>query len=662
MAALPQVASSSNSFLTLTQLPVGQTIEVLDNPISGRAGHPDTIERGPDYHPIDLGLKPISDYEYHIAQRNSIIRKEYDSIEKMIQEAGLTMPSGDTILQMANERVEKVVKIIEDLKAGSTPCYFLDNSNPFVALVQPDGQIWWRSIYGNGGLDVKQIVLHVTRRKQSIIINSGSHGGTDGSIVCDSDVRGDGYFFVMDAMILALHNPKVAVHQVERGKGPNYKETANHAIDAWCHSILGMFTSPTHLYSFDGTREPSDYRDVTGEVMTNPYHFPICGELAGRVHYYDSRTIQKLRRLLPSGTTTTVCRVYGCGKTINLDDAKPVMGLKHEIERFLSIKAQETAEKTARQAEIARLTAKSDQDDTTITTLQGDKAALEGQVAEDAQIITQTRAERDTAREERRDAVELSRIQADQIEEKDQQLDQAQVQNRQQDQEIRQLSGRVHEIDRREGNEENPAIRRENQLVRKMLTRHGYALIKSTMESQMVSAKAGLAHRLQGGVVSWLMPLSYERATAFVESGVPDRRQIENTNALATLFLDRNKGPVKQKALDQMAFHSLNPKRGSSSAITFDGFEFSQFVSPMMNQLLSTDSVSGRLILELKGNEVHLREIIMEPHRWSTEKEDYGLVFEAATYKEVLTYLFGQCLRYEFAKRINEVADIVDRV
>ena len=82
----------------------------------------------------------------------------------------------------------------------------------------------------------------------------------------------------------------------------------------------------------------------------------------------------------------------------------------------------------------------------------------------------------------------------------------------------------------------------------------------------------------------------------------------------------------------------------------------------MMNQLLSTDNVSGRLIFELKGNKVHLREIIMEPHRWSTEKEDYGLVFEAATYKEVLTYLFGQCLRYEFAKRINEVADIVDRV
>ena len=562
-----------------TQLPIGQTIEVLDHPISGNAGHPDTIERGPNYHPIDLGLKPISDYDYHVIHRNAIIRREYDSIEKTIRKAGLPMPSGDIILQMANERVEKVTKIIEDLKTGSTPCYFLNNSNPFVALVQPDGQIWWRSICGNIGPDVEQIVDHVTRRKQSIIINSGSHGGTDGSIVCDVDVRGDGYFFILDAMMLARQNPKVAVHQVERGRGPNYKETANHAIDAWCHSILGMFTSPTQLYSFDGTREPSDYRDVTGEVMTDPYHFPICGELSGRVHYYDSRTIQKLRRLLPDGTTTTVCRVYGCGKTINLLDAKPVMGLKQEIERFLSVKAQETAEKTERLAEIARLTGERDEGRTRI-------AHLEGKVAEDAQTITlqhrtitQTTAERDTARVER-DTFRTERDTAqDTVKAQEAQINEAQVQVRQQAQEIQQLADRVDRLvfvnDGLLGND--TLDQRIAKSFQQSVKDHTWTImdVKTTLRFQKESADAVLEHTFKGGIVHWMAPI-YERRNAFVLDGYESCHE-HITRVVADLFLNQRRVAVKDQTIWKMAFKSPNPKRGSSQAITFSYQENKKF-------------------------------------------------------------------------------------
>jgi len=653
--------------------------------------------------PEEIGLKPIADYNY--------LSRNTPRIRASIGEEGLAV----------------VKKNIEDLVASNNKVFFLDQDNPLVAIVKSNGQIFWKAVDTTCKSQVKQIGDFVLSKRQTLCINTGTHGDLHGNIVADNYVLSDGIFSVQDLSSFndfTLDEILDFKKLVQRGlleintmsgelPKPHYPRDANHVIDAWCFSVQTLYTGlAIHEYCFDtnGDYTPSHLRcPISEELLEDPVYFSKCEMFGGRVHFFDRKTIEHIIKergahldrnftsVLVGGTTEPVPLQFTRSATDRLiDQVRQTNALVFRrgfcpIDRCTAsfdiqdlVKAGTIIDKikedvVAHKAYLRQLKAERSQSTGRITTLEGDKAALEGerdglreQVAEDAQTITQTTAGR-VAETNRADSAEQARdVAQDTVKAQEAQLNEAQVQVRQQAQVVQEQVFRIDDLSRRNtglahqnarlaGNE-TPEIHRENQLVRKMLDRHGYALIKTTMESQMESAKAGLAHRLQGGVVSWLMPLSYERATAFVESGVPDRRQIENTNALATLFLDRNKGPVKQKALKGMAFHSLNPKRGSSSAITFDGFEFGQFVSPMMNQLLSTDNVSGRLIFELKGNKVHLREIIMEPHRWSTEKEDYGLVFEAATYKEVLTSLFAQCLRYEFSKRINEVADIVDRV
>lgn len=322
-------------------LPLDSLIEVLDSPPVGKIGHPDTIERGPNYHPIDLGLKSISDYEYHIAKRDEIIRYEHEERRKTPQQA--------------RGVVEKVKAIIEGLKTGSVPCYFLNNSNPFVALVQPDGQIWWRSIYVTCLREVEEIVHHVTKRNQSVIVHVGSHGSITGSTATDDPSLADAKVTYTAVLYMITDNPKAAAIQLSKRQSPDYNETANHAIDTWCHSITSIFTNPTQLYYCDGSRDPSDYRDVTGEVMTNPHHFPNCRKLDGRVHYYDLSTIEKLRRILPVGETQTICRVDRCKEIIDLNRPEPAKSLKREIEVFQQQKAIRKAERQLAERQAAQV-------------------------------------------------------------------------------------------------------------------------------------------------------------------------------------------------------------------------------------------------------------------------------------------------------------------
>jgi hypothetical protein len=111
---------------------------------------------------------------------------------------------------------------------------------PFRARVR-DGQLVWESSEPIGGSHVEKIVANAQRYRQSLHVNTGTHGASDGRTVADAIVDSEGFadsrILEEDiGHILALDN--VSHHPVTTQVDPTYPPRADQVINAWCWSEL----------------------------------------------------------------------------------------------------------------------------------------------------------------------------------------------------------------------------------------------------------------------------------------------------------------------------------------------------------------------------------------------------------------------------------------
>lgn len=310
----------------------------------------ESLIRGPNIDPESLRLKSIVDYRFTEVKRRFILEYETKELEKTAEEA-------ESVIGNINQ-------IIANLKTSPIPCYFFNDSNPFVALLQPNGQLFWRAVYTCCIADIEALIFRFTDlneitpfANQTVLINVGGHGGRNGFTVYDDPSYGDGNFFLNTLALSYARNERAAVNQMSSTNPADYREAANHVIDLWCHSIKSVFVAPIQHYHFQdlltGELRHPDYRCIYSRgFMSDPYYFESCRKLEGRVHYYDKSSIDKLKALYGE---VYCCHLTACAQELRLDDAKPSPLLRREIAAFQYHKAQEKKLATLRESHVGAL-------------------------------------------------------------------------------------------------------------------------------------------------------------------------------------------------------------------------------------------------------------------------------------------------------------------
>jgi len=193
---------------------------------------------------------------------------------------------------------------------------------------------------------------------QTVLTNTGTHGGRSGDTVYDNPSAGDTEFLLGDMTLsFRCRNERSAINQVSSTNPPDYRESANHVIDSWCHSIKSVFVASSQHYHFQdlatGELRHPDYRCIySGGFMSNPHHFEHCRKLEGRVHHYDKSSIDKLKAQYGP---IYRCHFTDCAQELRLDDAKPSPLLRREIAAFQYHKAQEKKLATLRETHVGSL-------------------------------------------------------------------------------------------------------------------------------------------------------------------------------------------------------------------------------------------------------------------------------------------------------------------
>lgn len=116
--------------------------------------------------------------------------------------------------------------------------YSIDKSNRLIAVWSKQ-QIRWVAPQPMSASDVRSLVSHLEKYKQSIHINTGGHGNKSGEMVHDNPKHAEVKFIKEDVGTI-WNKPNVSFHSMSSYSGPIYPKKANHVIDAWCYSKKTM--------------------------------------------------------------------------------------------------------------------------------------------------------------------------------------------------------------------------------------------------------------------------------------------------------------------------------------------------------------------------------------------------------------------------------------
>lgn len=543
-----------------------------------------------------------------------------------------------------------IANAIRTLKNGKYPCYFFSCDNPMVAIIKPvengpnpRSQIIWvsvDSVSGNGELkELSEYLYDKVGDRASIVINNATHGDMFGHIVADSPLLGQraGSHMVED-----LKNFKswtnVSFNPCSHETGvPKFPSNVDYIINAWCFSARSPYTSiryNTHARSSDGHVEPPHIRsDISGKIMEEPVFFEACcrqsSHLLGRVHYFDKKEIENLKldqqawaesmglynnnplSLLTIENAdkaakeifTRQCPVVECRSSINLLDAQLNQELMDTIKAFNEhIEKVKSTEKELgeREVEVVSLQGSVAQKDGEIVRLEGEKVVLEREkvalqsenTLKDGQINVLT-TERDQARQERKEAVDLVGIQARRIDE----IIQGQT---------------MH------------AFIKTNPVAQYIGGRH----LSTVMTDQKVYAANNIKHLFLG------TPLC--RSNGFIiNPGTPD--ELKTRKLTQWIFRDATN-----------TITALTRKSIEQTGLKFVDEQHRKFLLPLMERLIKEDKVSQRVIDSLKEHGVALKT--------TNSTEDFFKVepdrFFGKSYLQSLQNIFSECLRYEVSENI----------
>ncbi len=224
------------------------------------------LQLKPFKHPLEMGLKPIHEYHYTYT----------DYLQRCLSGRSGSIEQGEFDSLLVKQCI---INVFKDAQNGEQ-FFCINDRSPFVARLR-DKQIQWLSIDVVNEKPVKEVIdLIIKSGDHSLHINTGSHGGADGSCITDCPRLGDG--MIINKTYKISDHPNTNLYPVPPGGEPRFPINANHVLIGWCFSYctakkieslvkeLGIFGSVPDFFCCDITKKP----------MKEPVRFEgTCGHI-----------------------------------------------------------------------------------------------------------------------------------------------------------------------------------------------------------------------------------------------------------------------------------------------------------------------------------------------------------------------------------------------
>lgn len=344
--------------------------------------------------PLKMGCYPVSKEAYTYEPKNETTKMIKNRILSKKNEGKYFFYNPDSPFickEKANHQIiwKSIDKISVSILVPTPENRNAENEHVFIANTNHEAFIKYcdelLSKHGHTNPEIKNQIEEIKNRtsvlfnllafikerdnQASILINCGTHGDIYGNTVAEDpdlretttatainsypDIGADIAIFSMAPLSNNLndqhgHNP---IHPYDPFRSYTRQEAneseghANHVIYCWCWSFLSKYGSKNDLaFPVSENREIDETSIrciITNKIAKNPVYFPNCKKPNGQIHFYEKRSIEKIKsRLLKINSKKTdlkfICHHEDCQQII--DANYPInINASRRIERIFAI-------------------------------------------------------------------------------------------------------------------------------------------------------------------------------------------------------------------------------------------------------------------------------------------------------------------------------------